>query len=243
MSMARRIGVSLLAMVFAGSGIGGAVAAQTTASSATTAPASPAASRSAPAVAASAPATRAKRPAAAEILSRKRVPFDFVAAPLNDVLQFMGKNFDVGIENAYDLPDLVNVRNTLDAKQAIDILNTSLQPVGYSVVESVRDDQGTPRVFLTVTQIKKDAGNMMPVFRGMDPAAIPEGEEIRTQIMTVKNLDLEKYRGTITSVCKDATLEINAETKTLIITDTGTHIHTLAVVLQVLDNQAAAGGK
>lgn len=242
MNMTGPVASRWLGMVLAVGGMAVATFGQTAPQGA---PPTNAATRPAP-TAASDPASRPRRPTVAEVLSKKKVKFEFAAATANEVLAFMGQQFDAKIENAFaqELDDRLTINTELSATEAINILNSGLQPKGYSVSPSVRTDEGTPRLVLTLLQIKADAGDLTQVFVGMDPAAIPEGNEMRTQIMTVKNVDLEKYKDMITAVLsKQASININVDTKTLMITDTSTHIRSLASLLQVLDNAPAAGGK
>jgi len=237
MKITCRLGCGILGVVLCSMSVGNTATAQT--ASPTPAPTPP--PSSAPAATASA-TTKPKKPAVADIMPTKSVEFDFEGTSVTDILKFLGKSFDLQVENAFEteLSDRLTFRTSFTAQGAIDMLNTGIQPKGYSIVESVRMEDAGPKVVLTVLQIKKDAGNLVPVYTGMDPAAIPEGSELRTQVMVVKNVNLEKYRETISAVLgKEASININAETKTLIVTDTGTHIHTLASLLQVLDKAPA----
>jgi type II secretory pathway component GspD/PulD (secretin) len=239
MCMTRLIAAGFLGMALAIGGTSGTSFGQTRSPNA--APVAPATTTG------SATTTRPKRPALTEVISGKKVDFDFEAATPSEVLDFMGKSFDVTIENAYrqQLTDILTIKlKSLGALEAVNIVNLGLQTKGYAVVPSVRTDEKTPRVALTVLQIKPNAGDAAPVFIGMDPSAIPEGNEMRTQIITVKNVDLEKYRDMITAVLgKQASININADTKTLMVTDTSTHVRSLVSMLQLLDGQGATGGK
>jgi type II secretory pathway component GspD/PulD (secretin) len=93
---------------------------------------------------------------------------------------------------------------------------------------------------LTIVPTKTDAGTLVPVYYGNDPAQIPEGDARRTQVLTFDAVDPDKARDMIVSVVgKQAEITVNPSTKTIIITDTGTHIHTAAALLQALEKQAA----
>lgn len=238
MSVKNRMVVRFWGMVLAGGCAGAMALGQTM----------PQSARATPAPAASNPsATRPKRPSVSEIRSKKTVDFDFEGASVSDILTFMGKSYDVKIEYAFEdrLTDLLTIkRKDVSEAEAVKIMNLAIQSRGYAIVESVRDDEGPPRVALTVLQTKKDAGREAPVYSGNDPEKIPEGNELRTQIITVKNVDLEKHRGMIESaLSKDAEITIKPEEKTLIVTDTSTHVHTLVFTLQVLEKLAASDGK
>ena len=236
MTLKGPVAAGLLAMALAVGGMGAAALAQTAPGAPATAPAATAGST-----------TRAKRPPLAEVLSRKKVDLDFELVSPSDVLEYLGKSYDAQVENAFrkQLTDRLTIKRTnVDAMEALNLLNLGIQSMGYSVVPTVRTNDGTPQVVLTVVQIKDSAGKQAPVFTGMDPAKIPEGNELRTQIITVKFMDLEKARDLIIApLSQDASLNIDPDNKTLIVTDTSTHIRSLVNILQVLDKPPATGGK
>jgi type II secretory pathway component GspD/PulD (secretin) len=240
MKMMRILAVGLWGLVIAGSGIGTAVMGQTTATRR-----APVAS-TAPATATSGPATRVRKPSVGELLSPKKVHFEFAVASPGEVLEFIGKEFHAKVENAFEkeLTDRVSISGDFGATEAISSLNAGLRPKGYAINTSVRVEEATPQLVFTIMQIRNDAGNQAQVFVGMDPSQIPEGNELRTQVMTVKNVDLVKYADMLTDVMSDgAAIDINPDTKTVTATDTSTHIRVLAAMLQRLEKQAAAGGK
>jgi type II secretory pathway component GspD/PulD (secretin) len=189
------------------------------------------------AVAATAPATK---PSVDELLAaRKPAPFDFSAAPMIDVMDYVSRSYDLDIVNNYPLTDRVTMQFAhLSAREAINILDSSILPLGYTLIESVRGDPA--RVVLTVAPTKLDAGRLMPVFYGNDPDQIPEGEAQRTQVMTLKAVDPQKAHDTLVAVLgKQAEITINPSNKTIIIADTSTHVHMAAALLQMLEKQAA----
>ena len=157
---------------------------------------------------------------------------------MKEVLDYIATSYDLDIINNYPLTDRVTMQfGELRAREAINLLNSTVLALGYTIVESVRGDSG--RVVLTVTPIKVDAGTLVSVFYGTDPDKIPEGEARRTQVMTFKAVDPQKATDTIVSVVgKQAEITVNPSTKTIIITDTASHVHTAAAVLQMLEKQA-----
>jgi len=222
------IGLGILALALAASG---AAPGQTATAPAASGPAS----NAAPA------ATPAKKPTVEELLSAtKPVSFDFSGKPMQDVLDYVARSFGIEIVNHYPLTDQVTITlGDLSAREAINILNSSILVLGYTVLESVRGDP--PHVVLTIVPTTKmDAGAPAQVFFGNDPDTIPEGEARRTQVMNVKAADLQKTRDTIVAVVgKQAEITVNPANKTIIITDTASHVHTAAALLQMLEKQAA----
>ena len=198
------------------------------------APAVPAATATAPAGA------PARKPTVEELLSAKKpVAFDFSVAPMQDVMDHVARSYDLEIVNNYSLTDRVTMQfERLSAREAINILDSSILTLGYTLIESVRGDP--PHVVLTVAPTKADAGRLVPVYYGNDPDQVPEGEARRTQVMTLKAVDPQKANDTLVAVLgKQAEIIVNPSNKTIIITDTSSHVHTAAALLRMLETQAA----
>ena len=84
----------------------------------------------------------------------------------------------------------------------------------------------------------------VPVSYGNDPAKISEGEDIRTQVFILSDVDPAKAKDAIASVLGyKADVTLNPSNHTMIVTDTGTHVHTAAALLMVLEKQAAEAKK
>jgi type II secretory pathway component GspD/PulD (secretin) len=214
-------------------GIQSAVPAQV--APAQTAPATATAPASAPKTTASAPATQ---PTVAQLLSSKTAPFDFNDITIPDLMDFISKTYDLDIFNTYDLKGLVTIKtDNVTARQAINSLNSTILALGYTVVESVRGNP--PRIVLTVVPTRANAGALVPVYYGSNPDKIPEGTEMRTQIMTFSGIDPDKVRTYLSAVINpQADMQVNAASKTITLTDTGSHVHAAASLLQTLEKQA-----
>jgi type II secretory pathway component GspD/PulD (secretin) len=223
-----RTGIGVLAGVLVG---------MQTAAPAQTAPAqtAPASTREATATAAM---TSATRPTVAELLSHKTATFDFNDATIPELVEFISKTYDMDIFNTYDLKGLVTMKSDkVNARQAINSLNSAILALGYTVVESVRGNP--PRIVLTIVPTRSDAGSLVPVFYGSNPDKIPEGTEMRTQIMTFTGIDPEKVRTYLSAVIgSQADMQVNAASKSITLTDTGSHVHAAASLLQTLEKQA-----
>jgi len=206
---------------------------------------------SAPAAAASTPAAteasvgNATEPLASvdELLSKKLVSIDLEAKPITEVLDFLAKTYGIEISKRAN-EDLPQERITLKpdhpmaAREAINSVNDALLVLGYTMVETVKGDP--PVVVATVLPTRRDAGGHVPVYYGNDPEKIAEGDTIRTQVFVLTNVEPAKARETIASVLgARADVTLNNPTHTMIVTDTGTHVHTAASLLIVLEKQAA----
>lgn len=216
----------------------------------------------------SAASTAPQKPSFDQLLAGKTAAFSYTDAPVNTVIDALGKTYGIEVENNYrnnergvSVPVIVDITASrqgealpvplitarisgeISAREALAIVNATIMPYGFAAVETVRlrADTKAPYPVVTILPTRKDAGASRPVFYGMDPKSIPEGDEIRTQVIALKNLELTKAKDIVASVLgKGADITVNEDRKTLILTDTATHIHSAAVVLQILENQAAA---
>jgi hypothetical protein len=185
-------------------------------------------------------ATAPKKATVAELLAtRPAAPLHLSNTSIPNALKIVGKTYDLDIINNYEFAGVVFINyDSLSARQAIDALNAAIAGVGYTIVESVRGQN--PRVVLTVVPTRVDAGAVRPVFEGNDPEKIPEGLDIRTQIMPFGKTDPDKLRTFLAAVIdRDAPLTINPTTKTITITDTSTHVRAAAKLLQLLESQGS----
>jgi type II secretory pathway component GspD/PulD (secretin) len=91
---------------------------------------------------------------------------------------------------------------------------------------------------VTVVPTRTDAGTLIPVFQGNDPEQIPEGGDLRTQVMSFKQTDPDKLQTFLATVVdKEAKIAINPGNKTVTITDTSAHVRAAAKLLQLLESQ------
>ena len=65
------------------------------------------------------------------------------------IIDFIAKSYDMDIVNEYELKGLVTIKSqNMNARQAINTLDSTIEALGYTLLESVRGDP--PRVVLTV---------------------------------------------------------------------------------------------
>jgi type II secretory pathway component GspD/PulD (secretin) len=186
----------------------------------------------------SAPGTRSTtRTTVAQLLPTKKANLNFDDATIPAIMDFISKTYGIDISNQYEIKGLVTMKSQdVSARQAINSLNSMIQGLGYTLVESVRGEE--PRIVLTVVPTRSNAGSLIPVYYGNDPDKIPESIDMRTQIMTFSKMDAEKVRTYLSAVIgKQAEISVNAGTKTITLTDTETHVHAAAALLQTLEQQ------
>jgi type II secretory pathway component GspD/PulD (secretin) len=93
-------------------------------------------------------------------------------------------------------------------------------------------------LFLRITTTTQQAG--LPVYTGADPARVPDTDEIRTQVVTLKYADPDKAKEMVATVLdKKAEVVANKAAGTIIITDAAGRIRTALSLIQVLEKQAA----
>jgi hypothetical protein len=178
---------------------------------------------------------------------------------LKEALDAVGEKYGITVRNVYDLvsrvddPEdigqpvritLVNARMT--AREAITLMNGSLLLMGYTISENVSNGD-PPKVVLTVIQSGRRDTTGIQVYFGTDPTEIPEGPQIRTQVMTlgkVKPSDAKEYLLTAMGLPADSDIiTVNETARQLVITDTSTHVRQAAGLLLVLEKMAARENK
>ena len=203
---------------------------------------------SAPATAAaSAPAGADRLPTVDELLSKKTVSIDLEAKPVSEVLDFLSGAYGIQITKrpGEEMPQeriTLKPDHPMAAREAINSVNDALLVLGYTMVETVKGDP--PAVVATLLPTRRDAATHVPVYYGNDPENISESDTIRTQVFVLTNVDSAKAKETIASVLgPHADVTLNDPTYTMIVTDTGTHVHMAASLLTVLEKQSADAKK
>jgi type II secretory pathway component GspD/PulD (secretin) len=189
-------------------------------------------------------ASAAKKPSVDELLAfRPKAHLRFQGEPIPSVLSSIARtyDFDLVIADDYKLAGIVTMDfDNMSARDALNSINGTIVALGYTFVESVRGQP--PRVVVTIVPTRTDAGTVIPVFHGSDPEQIPEGGDLRTQIMPFNKTEPEKLQTFLTAmVAKDVKIAINPGNKTVTITDTSTHVRAAAKLLQLLESQAPEG--
>jgi type II secretory pathway component GspD/PulD (secretin) len=202
---------------------------------------------------ATAPAA-AKKPTVDQLLPKDAVTLNFKDVTLKEALDTIGEKYGISVRNVYDLvsrqddPDAVGepiritlVNKSMTARQAIAMINGSLLLMGYTISENVTGDP--PKVVLTVIQSGRRDTTGIQVYFGQDPAEIPEGPQMRTQVMTltrVKASDAKEYLLAAMGLPADSdVISVNETARQLVITDTATHVRQAAGLLLVLERMAA----
>jgi type II secretory pathway component GspD/PulD (secretin) len=186
-----------------------------------------------------APATQPTPASIDDLLPKNRAVLDFSDQSLADIVDAVNKSYGLKIIDPFKLQDHVTmkIREPMSARDAISILDQTLIPLGYTVLAEVRGNPPALQLRISTTTTQRG----VPVYSGGDSASIPLGDNLRTQVIPLVAIDPDRARETITPVLdKSADIVINNINHSLIITDTATHIHTAAALIEVLEKQAAA---
>ncbi len=189
-------------------------------------------------VPATTPAVAAPARPFADFLPANRVPFDFIDVPITDIIQYIAKSYDLGVIDPFKLGNriTITVPGPIGAREAIALLDQTLTPLGYTVIAEVFGEPG--RVELRIAALSRQTD--VPVFTGGDPAKITGGDQLRTQVLPINDLDPDKVKEMIADALGDkAEIVINPSMKTIIVTDTAAHIRAAAALIRVLEKQAA----
>jgi len=180
-----------------------------------------------------APAAPVAAPAAASV-APTRAPgtlrFNFRGAPLETVLNYMSEA--AGFIIVLDTP----VRGSVDMwsaqpvtrEESIQLLNFALSKSGYSAVV-----QGRTIVISSKDDAKK---KNLPIRTGNDPEEIPNTAEMVIQIIPLRHLDATTAaRDLGTLLPGTSTLTANADSNSLVVTDTNINLKQVVTLVNALD--------
>jgi type II secretory pathway component GspD/PulD (secretin) len=194
---------------------------------------------------ASAPATTkpaAKKPSADELLSKDPIEVSFQDAPLADALETLAKKCNATLQDEY-VKKFSEHRLTLSLGKvppadAIKAVSGVLQSFGYQLATNVRGDPARVEITVMPDSSSKVTENRN-YFKPTDPDNIPETDEIRSQVFQLVKADPQKAKKQISELVPTADITIDDASNLLIVTDTSSHVHTAAVLLQLLEKQAS----
>jgi general secretion pathway protein D len=131
----------------------------------------------------------------------------------------------------------VSGRITLVSKQAVSkedavsLLNTVLKQNGLAAVQ-------TGRTLKILARDKAKTSNI-PVHTGSDPDAIPETDDLITQVVPIHSVDAMQLKNDLAPVTGEATVTANANSNSIIITDTSANIRRIVRIIAALDAHQA----
>jgi len=194
----------------------------------------PAATATAPAPT-SVPAPDAIAMPAANAANTNGLRLNFRGAPLDSVLDYLSDAagfiivLDTQVHGSVDLWS----DQPVTKDEAVDLLNSVLNKNGYAAIRDGRK--------LTIVDKNDAKTRNIPVKTGNDPDAIPDNDEIVTQIIPIRFVEARQLASDLSSfVSPQATIVANEAGNSIVVTDTQSNIKHLVQIIQAVDNSAEA---
>jgi general secretion pathway protein D len=202
----------------------------------------------APAASTEAPAAKPMAEAALEDKSTNAVtPFDpanpdavlrmnFRGAPLEMVLNYLSEaaGFIINLEATPRGRVDVWSNTPLTKEEAVNLLNSVLKKNGFAAIRNGR----------TLTIVNRDEAKIhdIPVILGSDPDKIPRNDEIVTQIIPVRFVEVAQLLKDLQPLISvQTTMTANEAGNSLVITDSQANIHRVAEIIKAIDLGAEDG--
>lgn len=120
---------------------------------------------------------------------------------------------------------------TVRPEEALQLLNSVLKEKKYAAVR-----QGQGRI-LKVMNLKDALTSNIPVRKGADPTAIPETDELFTQVIPLKGADAAQLKNELAAMINpDAPFTADVTSNSLMITDTSANIKRIVQIVSELDS-------
>lgn len=165
----------------------------------------------------------------------KTIQLNFKNTPIETVLEYLSETAGVVVVSGTTLSDRITVisKSALDLDEAVALINTILKEKGYTAVMTGR----TLKV-VTLTDAKK---MNLPVTSGSNPDDIEPTDEVVTHIIPVRHATATSLVENLSTLIPDtADFSANADTNTLIITDTKANIKRVVEIVSEVDGYMAA---
>lgn len=162
------------------------------------------------------------------------IRFNFKGAPLTDVLNYLSEAAGFVIITDSTPAGTVNVvsHQPLTADEAFDLLNTILVDHGYVAIRNGR--------ILKIVERDEAHTHYLPVRTGSDPESIPPKDEMVTQILPVRYVEVEPLIENILPLLDEgAQITPNEDSNAIVMTDTLVNIRRVAEIIQALDTSMA----
>ncbi len=164
-----------------------------------------------------------------------KVLLNFRNASLDSVLSFLSDAGGLTIITDGRIEGRVNLMNRqpMSITDALVALDSVLKERGYAAI----------RMGKTLKIVALDAAKKanIPVRTGSDPAAIPQTDEVITQVIPVRFADAVALKRDLSTLLPSyADLAANASTNTLILTDTSANVRRMVQIIHDLDTSVSS---
>ncbi len=166
-------------------------------------------------------------------LKEGELRLNFRNAPIGLVLNYLSDAAGFIIEIQTPLQGTVDVYcgQPVTKEEALDILSSALNKNGYAAIR-------TGRKLKIVSKTEAVRGNI-PVRSGNDPQAIPDNDEIVTQIIPIRFVEAVQLAKDLSPlVSPQAMVVANEAANSIAITDTQSNIRHLVEIIRAIDSSA-----
>lgn len=163
------------------------------------------------------------------------IRLNFQNASLTDVLNSLSASAGFIIVQEQPVSGTVNLvsQQPVTPEEAVDALNSVLADKGFTSIRS-------GRVLKIIPREGAEKRNL-PVVVNSDPQTIPNRENIVTQIIPVRYLEVGKLVDTLRPLLSaSATVSSNDASNALLLTDTQANIHRIAEIVRALDTSVSS---
>jgi type II secretory pathway component GspD/PulD (secretin) len=162
-----------------------------------------------------------------------QLTFNFVKAPLVEVLNYLSDaaGFIIVLDTKVSGNVSIISKHSITRDEAVVLLNDVLNKNGLAAIRNDRE----------LTIVDKDAAKTegIPVRTGYDPTDIPDNAEIATWIIPVRFVEAGQLTRDLASfVSSDATIVANDAGNSIVITDTQSNIRHLVEIIKAVDSSA-----
>lgn len=160
-------------------------------------------------------------------LNFRNVPLDMVLNYLSDAAGFV-----IVLDTQVHGNVSVISSHPMTRDEAVDLLNSVLNKNGYAAIRNGRT--------LTIVDKNDAKTRNIPVKVGNDPSAVPDNDEIVTQIIPIRYVDATQLISDLSSfVSPQATVVANQAGNSIVITDTQENIRHIMEIIRAIDSSAA----
>ena len=163
------------------------------------------------------------------------IRLNFQNAQLSDVLNSLSAAAGFIVVQQVPVTGTVNLNSQqpVTADEAVDALNSALIDKGFVAMRNGR--------ILKIIAREGAQKSDLPVVVGSAPAAIPRKDNVVTQIMPVRYIEVAKLVDTLRPLLADsATIASNDNSNAVVLTDTQANIHRIAEIIHALDSQVSS---
>lgn len=158
------------------------------------------------------------------------IRLNFKDTTLDAILEYLSEAAGLTVVKDVSIDGRISIisRQSLTVEEAVDLLNTVLKEKGYAGVRTERT--------LKVVPLAEAKQMNIPVRHGSDPEEIPASDELVTQVIPLSHADATKLQDNVRPLLPSyAELSANADSNSLILTDTSANIKRVAEIVKGLD--------